>query len=60
MKVRCPVCGEELEGRAQVEAHDHEVPLLWERAGSGFECPECGRLFSSEEDLVAHEAGELA
>ncbi len=56
MVVTCPVCGEELEGVEAIEAHDHEVPIPWEEAGAGFECPTCGRRFDSEEDLVKHEA----
>jgi uncharacterized C2H2 Zn-finger protein len=60
VKVTCPVCGEVLETREQVEAHDHEVPIPWEHAGAGVECPICGRLFDSEEDLVEHQAKDHA
>jgi predicted RNA-binding Zn-ribbon protein involved in translation (DUF1610 family) len=56
MTVRCPVCGEELESEAGLDAHDHEVPVIVERAGAGFACPTCGRQFDGEEELVAHEA----
>jgi predicted RNA-binding Zn-ribbon protein involved in translation (DUF1610 family) len=54
--VTCPVCGAELEGREAIEAHEHEIPLAWEDAGAGFQCPTCGEWFSSEEELVVHEA----
>ena len=60
MTVTCPICGEELEGREAIAAHDHEVPVPWEDAGAGFECPACGRAFDAEEHLVAHQATEHA
>jgi predicted RNA-binding Zn-ribbon protein involved in translation (DUF1610 family) len=56
VNVTCPVCGEELEGREAVDAHEHEVPIAFEDAGAGFQCPTCGRWFDTEEALVAHEA----
>jgi C2H2 type zinc finger protein len=56
--VTCPICGEELEGPEAISAHDHEVPVPWQDAGAGFECPGCGRSFDSEEHLVAHQATE--
>lgn len=55
MKVTSPICGDELEGRDQIEGHDHEMPMPLEDAGAGFACPSCGRSFHSEEDLVAHQ-----
>lgn len=58
MTVTCPICGEELEGREAIAAHDHEVPVPWEEAGAGFECPTCGRAFDAEEHLVGHQATE--
>jgi uncharacterized C2H2 Zn-finger protein len=61
MTVRCPVCGDEFETDAQLAEHDHEMPVPWRDAGSGFPCPECGVLFDQEEDLVAHQsAGHAA
>jgi endogenous inhibitor of DNA gyrase (YacG/DUF329 family) len=56
MTVRCPVCGEELESEAELDVHDHEVPVIVEGAGAGFACPTCGRQFDREEQLIAHEA----
>jgi hypothetical protein len=56
MAVRCPVCGEELEGERAVRDHEHEVPAAWQGAGAGFECPECGARFDEQEELVAHQA----
>jgi hypothetical protein len=55
--VTCPVCGEELE-REEIADHEHEIPAAWEEAGGGFECPEDGLLFDTEEELVRHQATE--
>jgi len=55
VSVKCPVCGEELEGREAIAAHDHEMPLPWEESGAGFECPVCHRWFDSQEHLVEHQ-----
>lgn len=56
MAVRCPVCGETFETDRELEEHEHDLPDAWEGAGAGFECPECGAMFSEEEALVAHQA----
>jgi len=53
--VTCPVCGKELE-RDQIAEHEHEIPIGWEEAGAGFECPIDHQLFDTEEELVQHEA----
>jgi uncharacterized protein with PIN domain len=59
MRVRCPVCGEELD-EGEMEQHDHEVPDVIRHAGAGFPCPSCGREFDSEEHLVEHQARDHA
>ncbi len=56
MKQTCPICGEELEGREAIAAHDHEMPIPWEDSGAGFECPTCREWFDTEENLVKHQA----
>jgi hypothetical protein len=56
VEVTCSVCGEVLHSDAEVADHQHEIPLAWENAGAGFECPICRLWFDSEDDLMKHQA----
>ncbi|HEX6131493.1 MAG TPA: C2H2-type zinc finger protein [Actinomycetota bacterium] len=52
----CPECGDTFPSAEELEAHDHTMPLAWERGTSNFECPTCGARYDEAADLITHQA----
>jgi hypothetical protein len=51
----CPECGDTFPTREELDAHQHAVPLAWERGSSSFDCPLCGARFDEAEELLTHQ-----
>jgi uncharacterized C2H2 Zn-finger protein len=52
----CPECGDTFTTRHELDAHEHAVPLAWERGSSNFDCPTCGARFDEAEEFLTHQS----
>jgi predicted RNA-binding Zn-ribbon protein involved in translation (DUF1610 family) len=52
----CPQCGDTFPTEAELSAHEHSMPLAWERGSTPFTCTDCGVSFDEPDELLTHQS----